>query len=242
MIMEVKFRDDSYIKDVLDDLIAIEAPENGAFYPVSHSILLKKAEYPNLWGWAIPLEQCDAFETLYMEYKDSEVAQEFGNRFMLCKWIDADAYSANLLPAPAYQDRPLTGHNGENATWACFSSYGWESHRFDLFCDLVAGKCKVSIRDAEKYHEIAFKIAPSKLTNLATMNQDANYGQHLKRDPFEIYDGDHWEYALGTDSTVLIRGYRRYYGESSEDPIRQLFLKIRHSGIVEMRRNWGFVI
>ena len=57
-----------------------------------------------------------------------------------------------------------------------------------------------------------------------------------------IYDGPYWDYILGTDDAVLLRGTRRATVEKGADPILSLLHSIKRSGRNEMRQLWGFVI
>lgn len=242
--MEVVFRRDhpanGYLADLLDDLALLDASMEGAFYPISLGHQRKGFQYPNMWGWVVAPAQRDAFETLFMTGKDAEAEKTFPGCFYHCEWLDPSTYEVSLVPAPVHADQPLPGHAGESAAWARFSSYGWMSRQFSLHCDFVSGRCRANIRNDEDLPEVTFKIAPGKLRTLATLGAAELY--HEPCDPWSIYDGDRWDYALGTESAVLLRGSRRYDGEKGGDPMRQLFYKIRRSGLAEMRSSWGFTL
>ena len=240
MIMEVTLRGNPLMADLLEGLIAIDVPMEGAFYPVSLGHMCYGSEYPDMYGWAIEPAQMQAFEALYLAHELAKVEEAFAGSFAHCEWIDPAAYKARLVPAPVHSDQPLSGHIGECATWARFTSYGWCPNQFDLSCDLASGRCRVRIYDREGLDEVTYRIAPAKLMQLATIGPVKS--RKAPRNTLEIYDGDHWDYALGTDDAVLLRGTRRYIGEKDEDPIRQLFHKIMRSGLVEMRNAWGFTI
>ena len=104
----------------------------------------------------------------------------------------------------------------------------------------MSGRCRVSVYEERALPEVAFKVAPGKLRPLVTMGPPSDC--KAPHNPWEIYDGDYWDYALGTDDAVLLHGTRRYDGKKGEDSIRQLFHEIKRSGLVEMRNAWGFTI
>ncbi len=237
--MEVVYRND-LLAYLLDGLISLDAPMEGAFYPVSLGYRRPGAEYPDMWGWAVEPSQREAFEALFMKDANAEVEKAFPDSFRYCEWIDPSSYEVRLVPAPVHADQPLPGHAGEVAMWARFSSYGWMPRQFDLYCDLVSGRCRATARDGEGLPEVSFKVAPGKLLALTTLGPAGRYEEH--REPLLIYDGDYWDYALGTGSAVLLRGSRRYDGEKGGDPMRQLFHKIKRSGLTAMRSVWGFTI
>lgn len=240
MVMEVVLGDSPLMADLLDGLVLIDAPMDGTFYPVSLGHTRDGAEYPDMYGWAIAPSQRESFESLYPSREPAKVEEAFAGSFVHCEWVDPAAYVARLVPAPVHDDQPLPGHIGECATWARFTSFGWCPSQFGLSCDLVSGRCRVSVHVEENLPEVTFKVAPGKLRPLATIGPAADC--KAPHNPWEIYDGGYWDYALGTDDAVLLRGTRRYDGKKGEEPIRQLFHKIKRSGLVEMRNAWGFTI
>ncbi len=56
------------------------------------------------------------------------------------------------------------------------------------------------------------------------------------------YDGGYWQYALGSDSAVLLRGTRRRTDENRDEPIKDLFHRLCRSGLKQMRAAWGFTL
>ena len=240
MVMEVVLGDSPLMADLLDGLVLIDTPMEGSFYPVALGHASDRIEYPDMYGWAIAPSQREPFESLYHAHELAKVEKAFPGSFVHCEWVDPGAYVARLVPAPVHGDQPLPGSVGKCATWARFTSFGWRPNQFDLSCDLVSGRCRASIYGEGALPEVTFKVAPGKLRALVTIGPVGDC--KAPHNPFEIYDGDYWGYILGTDDAVLLRGTRRYDGKKGEDPIRQLFHKIKRSGLVEMRNAWGFTI
>ena len=243
MPVEVVLPEGSYLSDFLDGLDAIEAQGDGLFYPESNASPLEDPGYPDLWGWLVAPRQRESFESAYGTRGPAGIVEGFESCFSYCRWLDAAARTARFIPAPARSDQPLSGHCGQAATWARFSSFGWGGAvKFDLACDLVSGRCCARILGWDDATAVEFKVAPAKLRPLATMREGVRYGEVRNGGRWYIYDGDHWTYALSTKDAVLMRGMRESIAGRSSDPIRQLFCNIRRSGLVKMRKAWGFTI
>lgn len=86
-----------------------------------------------------------------------------------------------------------------------------------------------------------FRVAAAKIASYVTIGEGVHYGEG-KKHPWMIYDGPYWDYILGTDDAVLLRGTRRATVEKGTDPVLSLLHSIKRSGRNEMRRLWGFVI
>ena len=59
------------------------------------------------------------------------------------------------------------------------------------------------------------------ITPYATIGEDVHYGEG-KKDPWMIYDGPYWDYILGIDDAVLLRGTRRATVEKGAEPVLSL--------------------
>ena len=131
---------------------------------------------------------------------------------------------------------------GKKATWARFWSWGPAvEYCFDMRCDLVTGRCSTEIVSGkEELPAVRFRVAAAKLAPYATIDEGVRYGE--EKNPWLIYDGPYWDYILGTDDAVLLRGTRMATVEKGSEPVLSLFHSIKRSGRNEMRRLWGFAI
>lgn len=112
----------------------------------------------------------------------------------------------------------------------------------DMRCDLATGRCEAEYISAKSnLPTVRFRVAAAKLAPYTTISEDARYGER-EMDPWMIYDGPYWEYILGTDDTVLLRGTRRGSAGKGKEPILSLLRSIRRSANRETRRLWGFAI
>lgn len=180
-----------------------------------------------------------------MAFEDERIAKLYAKRFVYALWRDGveGKPEVGFLPAPTLKETPLPGSVGKKATWSRFWSWGPAAKRhFDLRCDLVTDRCSAAIVSGKEVLPAArFRVAAAKLTPYATIGEGARYGEG-KKNPWMIYDGPYWDYILGTDDAVLLRGTRRATVEKGAEPVLSLLHSIKRSGRNEMRRLWGFAI
>ena len=236
------FEDDT----LLDSIEALQAQADGTFYPTVHgpescaSIACR-----DLWGYLIPPSEAEAFERLFLALEDERISKLYAKRFVYARWRDGaeGKPEVGLLPAPTLKETPLPGSVGKKATWARFWSWGPAvKYHFDIRCDLVTGRCSTEIVSEKGTLPAAyFRVAAAKIAPYVTIGEDVHYGED-KRDPWMIYDGPYWNYILGTNDAVLLRGTRRATIEKGADPALSLLHSIKRSGSREMLRLWGFAI
>lgn len=241
-------RDDWLLEDdtLLDSIEALQAQADGTFYPTGYgpescaSIACR-----DLWGYLIPPSEAEAFERLFLALEDERISKLYAKRFVYARWRDGaeGKPEVSFLPAPALKETPLPDSAGKKATWARFWSWGPGSgHHFDMHCDLVTGRCSAEIVSEKGTLPAAyFRVAAAKIAPYVTIGEDVHYGED-KRDPWMFYDGPYWDYILGTNDAVLLRGTRRATIEKGADPALSLLHSIKRSGRREMLRLWGFAI
>ena len=218
-------RDDWFFLEnpaVLDAIEALQDMSDGTFYPTEYGPeSLADIACPDLWGYLIPQAETEPFEHLFVACEDK----------------------LSFLPAPVSKEEPLAGTIGKKATWARFWTWGpGPEGDIDIRCDLTTGRCEAEYISAKSNLPTArFRVAAAKLAPYTTISEDARYGER-EMDPWMIYDGPYWEYILGTDGTVLLRGTRRSSAGKGKEPILSLLRSIRRSANRETRRLWGFAI
>lgn len=244
----LELRDGWLLEDdaILDSIEALQAQADGTFYPTGHGPeSCASIACTDLWGYLVPPSEAEAFERLFLTYEDERIAKLYAKRFVYARWRD-DAEGnpeVDFFPAPVLKETPLPGSVGKKATWARFWSWGPAAeHHFDMHCDLVTDRCSAEIVSEKGTLPAArFRVAAAKIAPYATIGEGVHYGEG-KKDPWMIYDGPYWDYILGTDDAILLRGTRRATVENGTDPVLSLLHSIKRSGRNEMRRLWEFVI
>lgn len=242
-------RDDWFFLEnpaVLDAIEALQDMSDGTFYPTEYGPeSLADIACPDLWGYLIPQAETEPFEHLFVACEDKQIAKLYESRFTYAQWgTDAEGEAkVSFLPAPVSKEEPLAGTIGKKATWARFWTWGPDPEGdIDIRCDLTTGRCEAEYISAKSNLPTArFRVAAAKLAPYTTISEDARYGER-EMDPWMIYDGPYWEYILGTDGTVLLRGTRRSSAGKGKEPILSLLRSIRRSANRETRRLWGFAI
>lgn len=241
-------RDSWLLEDdaLLDAIEALQAQADGTFYPSGRGPeSCAGIACRDLWGYLVPPSEAEAFERLFLTHEDERIAKLYAKRFVYARWRDGAESKPEVafLPAPTLKETPLPGSVGKKATWARFWSWGPAAeHHFDMRCNLVTGRCSAEIVSRNETLPAArFRVAAAKIASYVTIGEGVHYGEG-KKDPWMIYDGPYWDYILGTDDAVLLRGTRRATVEKGADPILSLLHSIKRSGRNEMRQLWGFVI
>lgn len=241
-------RDDWFLEDdaLLDSIEALQAQADGTFYPTGRgSESCAGIACTDLWGYLVPPSEAEAFERLFLALEDERISKLYARRFTYARWRDGveGKPEVDFFPAPVLKETPLPGSVGKKATWARFWSWGPAAERhFDMHCNLVAGRCSAEITSEKGMLPTArFRVAAAKLAQYATIGEGVRYGEG-KKDPWMIYDGPYWDYILGTDDAVLLRGTRRATIEKGAEPVLSLLHSIKRSGRREMLRLWGFAI
>ena len=241
-------RDSWLLEDdaLLDSIEALQAQADGAFYPTGRGPeSCASIACTDLLGYLVPPSEAEAFERLFLTHEDEQIAKLYAKRFAYARWRDGaeGKPEVGFLPAPTLKETPLPGSAGKKATWARFWSWGPAAeHHFDMHCDLVTGRCSAEIvSEKGTLPAVHFRVAAAKLAQYATIGEGVRYGEG-KKDPWMIYDGPYWDYILGTDDAVLLRGTRRATVEKGAEPVLSLLHSIKRSGRNEMRRLWGFAI
>lgn len=231
---------------VLDAIETLQGQADGTFYPIEYGPeSLVDIACPDLWGYLVPRAEAEPFERLFAAREDKQIAKLYESRFAYARWRDGaeGKPEVGFLPAPTLKETPLPDSAGKKATWARFWSWGpGGGHHFDMHCDLVTGRCSAEIVSEKGTLPAAyFRVAAAKIAPYVTIGEDVHYGED-KRDPWMIYDGPYWDYILGTNDAVLLRGTRRATIEKGADPVLSLLHSIKRSGRREMLRLWGFAI
>ena len=240
-------RDSWLLEDdaLLDSIEALQAQADGTFYPTGRGPeSCASIACADLWGYLVPPSETKAFERLFLAHKDERIAKPYAKRFAYARWRDGAGGKSEVgfLPAPVLKETPLPGSVGKKATWARFWSWGPAAeYCFDMRCDLVTGRCSAEIVSGkEELPAVRFRVAAAKLAPYATIDEGVRYGE--EKNPWLIYDGPYWDYILGTDDAVLLRGTRMATVEKGSEPVLSLFHSIKRSGRREMLRLWGFAI
>lgn len=241
-------RDSWLLEDdaLLNSIEALQAQADGTFYPTGRGPeSCADTACRDLWGYLVPPSEAEAFECLFLALEDERIAKLYAKRFVYARWRDGveGKPEVSFFPAPVLKETPLPGSVGKRATWARFWSWGPAAeHHFDMRCDLVTGRCSAEIASEKGMLPAArFRVAAAKIAPYATICEGVCYGEG-KKDPWMIYDGPYWDYILGTNDAVLLRGTRRATIEKGAEPVLSLLHSIKRSGRNEMRRLWGFVI
>lgn len=242
-------RDDWFFLEnpaVLDAIEALQDMADGTFYPTEYGPeSLADIACPDLWGYLVPQAETEPFEHLFVTREDKQIAKLYESRFTYAQWsadVDGEA-KVSFLPAPVSEEKPLAGGIGKKATWARFWTWGpGPEGTIDMRCDLTTGWCEVEYISAKRnLPTVRFRVAAAKLLPYITISEGVRYGER-EMDPWMIYDGPYWDYILGTDNVVLLRGTRRDSTGKGKEPILSLFRSIRRSAYRETRRLWGFAI
>ena len=242
-------RDDWFFLEnpaVLNAIEALQDMADGTFYPTEYGPeSLADIACPDLWGYLVPQAETEPFEHLFVTREDKQIAKLYESRFTYAQWsagVDGEA-KVRFIPAPVSEEEPLAGGTGEKATWARFWTWGpGPEGTIDMRCDLTTGWCEVEYISAKRnLPTVRFRAAAAKLSPYITISEGVRYGER-EMDPWMIYDGPYWDYILGTDNVVLLRGTRRDSTGKGEEPILSLFRSIRRSAYRETRRLWGFAI
>lgn len=241
-------RDSWLLEDdaLLDSIEALQAQADGTFYPTGHGPeSCAGIACRDLWGYLVPPSEAEPFERLFAAHEDKQIAKLYESRFVYARWHNGaeGKPEVGFLPAPTLKETTLPGSAGKKATWARFWSWGPAAgHHFDMHCDLVSDRCSAEIVSEKGTLPAAhFRVAAAKIAPYATIGEDVHYSES-KKDPWMFYDGPYWDYILGTDDAVLLRGTRRATIEKGADPVLSLLHSIKRSGRREMLRLWGFAI
>ena len=242
-------RDDWFFLEnpaVLNAIEALQDMADGTFYPTEYGPeSLADIACPDLWGYLVPQAETEPFEYLFVTREDKQIAKLYESRFTYAQWsagVDGEA-KVSFIPAPVSEEEPLAGGIGEKATWARFWTWGpGPEGTIDMRCDLTTGWFEVEYISAKRnLPTVRFRVAAAKLSPYITISEGVRYGER-EMDPWMIYDGPYWDYILGTDNVVLLRGTRRDSTGKGKEPILSLFRSIRRSAYRETRRLWGFAI
>ena len=241
-------RDSWLLEDdaLLDSIEALQAQADGTFYPTGRGPeSCAGIACRDLWGYLVPPSEAEAFERLFLTHEDERITKLYAKRFVYARWRDdvEGKPEVAFLPAPAPKETPFPGSVGKKATWARFWTWGPAPEgNIDIRCNLATGWCEIEYTSRKRdLPATRFRVAATKIAPYATIGEGARYGEG-KKDPWMIYDGPHWDYILGTNDAVLLRGTRRATIEKGADPVLSLLHSIKRSGRREMLRLWGFAI